>query len=66
MDTTRLFRVVIESRVFKSEAEIETLQRVNDITSDANIAVMAACKPGMYGERCSRVGVGQGFKVHVW
>ena len=37
MDTTKLFRVVIESRVFKSEAEIAILQQVNDITADAHL-----------------------------
>ena len=31
----------------KSDAEIELLQRVNDVASDAHLAVMRLAKPGM-------------------
>ena len=44
---TRLRAAAVEVRVLKSEAEVAVLQRVNDIASDAHLAVMRLAKPGM-------------------
>jgi Xaa-Pro aminopeptidase len=37
-----------EMRLFKSPAEIATMQKAATITADAHIRAMQACKPGMY------------------
>ncbi len=37
----------IQVRVLKSPAEVEILQKVNDVASDAHLAVMHHAKPGM-------------------
>lgn len=37
-----------EMRLIKSKAELDVLQKAVDITADAHIAAMKACKPGMY------------------
>lgn len=40
--------ILHEMRLFKSEAEIKTIQKAVDITTQAHIRAMQICKPGMY------------------
>ncbi len=40
--------IVHELRLLKSETEIALMQKAVDITADAHIAAMKACKPGCY------------------
>jgi Xaa-Pro aminopeptidase len=40
--------VLHEMRLFKSGPEIEVMQRAADVTRDAHLQAMAACRPGMY------------------
>ena len=47
-DLTILHPELVECRVTKSEAEIDLLRWVNHVSSDAHIAVMKLCEPGMY------------------
>jgi len=46
-DYEMLYPELVECRVFKSEAELRVLQYVNDISSDAHLAVMSHVKIGM-------------------
>lgn len=39
--------VAVENRVFKSEAEILEMQRMNDVGSDAHMATIRHAKPGL-------------------
>lgn len=41
-------RVLHELRLFKTEAEVETLQRAADLTVDAHQAAMGITRPGVY------------------
>ena len=47
VDNGRLYPEVVECRVIKSAEEIKLMRHINHITSDAHMAVMARCKPGM-------------------
>lgn len=38
----------VECRVLKSSAEVELMQRVNDVASDAHLEVIRSAKPGMF------------------
>ncbi len=40
--------IVHELRLLKSDAEIALMQKAVDITADAHVAAMKACKPGCY------------------
>ena len=40
--------VLHEQRLIKSEREIELMQRAADITREAHVKAMAACRPGLY------------------
>lgn len=46
-DYDSLYDELVECRVHKSAAELRVLQYVNDISSDAHLAVMQQVKPGM-------------------
>jgi Xaa-Pro dipeptidase len=46
-DYEMLYTELVECRVFKSEAELRVLQYVNDISSDAHLAVMSQVETGM-------------------
>ncbi|GAB5031301.1 peptidase d [Nannochloropsis oceanica] len=46
-DYEMLYPELVECRVFKSEAELQVMQYVNDISSDAHLAVMGQVKVGM-------------------
>eukprot|EP00035_Acanthoeca_spectabilis_P022271 m.442883 g.442883 ORF g.442883 m.442883 type:complete len:535 (-) comp18873_c0_seq1:65-1669(-) len=45
--STRFFNALIEARVFKTEAEIELMRHVNIVSSEAHLAVMQHCHPGL-------------------
>mmetsp|Transcript_8426 Transcript_8426/g.21519 ORF Transcript_8426/g.21519 Transcript_8426/m.21519 type:complete len:544 (-) Transcript_8426:136-1767(-) len=45
--STRFFNAIIEARVFKTDAEIELMRHVNIVSSEAHLAVMQHCKPGL-------------------
>lgn len=46
-DTT-LFYAIAECRVFKSEKEQEVMRFMNIISSEAHMAVMRCCAPGLF------------------
>lgn len=47
VDTTSLFPIFAECRVIKSLAELQLLQHITEITSNAHAYVMRHCKPEM-------------------
>lgn len=48
VDSTTLFPVLADQRVFKTEAEVAVMRYANDLSSEAHLAVMRACKAGMW------------------
>jgi len=47
VDQERLFPLIVECRVFKTEEELKVLRYVNRISSEAHKEVMRKCRPGM-------------------
>ena len=47
VDDALLYPELVECRVHKTAREVALLQYVNDVSSDAHLAVMAGAKPGM-------------------
>mgnify|MGYP001199320460 CR=1 FL=1 len=47
VDTERLHPVLSECRVFKSPEEVELLEFASRVSSEAHVAVMRACRPGI-------------------
>ena len=47
VDTERLHPVLSECRVFKSPEEVELLKFASRVSSEAHVAVMRACRPGI-------------------
>ena len=44
---SRLFTAIVEARVIKSAQEIEVMRYMNRVSSEAHLAVMRNCKPGL-------------------
>ena len=47
VDSGRLFPIMVELRVFKTEEEMEVLRYVTDVTCKAHMEVMRRCRPGL-------------------
>lgn len=52
LDTTTLFPVLANCRVLKSQAELDLLRHVTEVTSMAHVYVMRNTKPNMYEYQC--------------
>ena len=52
IDTTTLFPILADCRVYKSKLELQLLEHVAQITSFAHAYVMRNIKPGMYEYQC--------------
>lgn len=61
VDNGRLFPLIVELRVIKTEEELEVLRYVCDVTSKAHMEVMATCKPGLREYQSEAT-----FKHHVY
>lgn len=48
MDNSILHKHISESRVFKSDAELDVLRYTNEVSSMAHKEVMKQVKPGMH------------------
>eukprot|EP01043_Picozoa_sp_COSAG02_P015378 COSAG02_NODE_655_length_18811_cov_23.089515_1_plen_499_part_10 len=47
VDSGKLFPIIVELRVFKTEEELEVLRYVTDVTCKAHMEVMRQCRPGL-------------------
>uniref|UniRef100_A0A915HRG2 Aminopeptidase P N-terminal domain-containing protein n=1 Tax=Romanomermis culicivorax TaxID=13658 RepID=A0A915HRG2_ROMCU len=55
VDYEKLYPVIAELRVFKTDLEIELLRYICRVSSEAHMHVMKVCKPGMYEFQMERL-----------